>query len=248
MVIDRFEDGASSGHQLQVLFHDLDVVAVRVQRGERQGLAFVTVVVVVVVNTDRYGPVSERFHETIGEGGLAGPRYRRRSRAAPAASAAWKLSFQSSGTPRKPGAYRQGSVRGGARPRKGGGSSAVLPGCPAHRCASFLPLAQVGDRSGGQFPSLGGLWRALPGVGLVAVGVVAQAEAVADEEQHQAVFCCCLAPAGGEVQRRVEEQRLNVWPGKGECSGWVQVERPAGRRAAISRSSTLTPGSSTVKT
>jgi hypothetical protein len=43
------------------------------------------------------------------------------------------------------------------------------------------------------------------GVGLVAFGVVAQAEAVADEEQHQAVFCCCLAPASGEVQRRVEK-------------------------------------------
>jgi hypothetical protein len=27
---------------------------------------------------------------------------------------------------------------------------------------------------------------------VVGFGVVAQAEVVADEEQHQAVFCCCL--------------------------------------------------------
>jgi hypothetical protein len=39
----------------------------------------------------------------------------------------------------------------------------------------------------------------------VALGVVAQTELVADEEQHQAAFCCCLAPAGGQVHWCVEE-------------------------------------------
>ena len=34
MVIDRFEDWPSSGQQLQVLLPNLDVIAVRAQRGE----------------------------------------------------------------------------------------------------------------------------------------------------------------------------------------------------------------------
>ena len=62
-----------------------------------------------------------------------------------------------------------------------------------------LLLAWVGDHSGGQLAALGGLWCALSGIGLVGFGVVAQAEAVADEEQYQAVLCCCLGPAGREV-------------------------------------------------
>ena len=55
------------------MFHDLEVVAVRVQRGERQGLALLTVVAVVVINADRYAPVpAKRLDETLGEGRFAG--------------------------------------------------------------------------------------------------------------------------------------------------------------------------------
>ena len=47
------EDGPPQGQQLQVLLHYLDVVAVRVQHGERQVLALGPVVTVIVPSTHR---------------------------------------------------------------------------------------------------------------------------------------------------------------------------------------------------
>ena len=73
MVVDRLQDGLAHAQQLQVLLHDLDVVAVGVQRGERQRLALDAVIAVVVVHADRRDPLRpERRHQTLGDRGLAG--------------------------------------------------------------------------------------------------------------------------------------------------------------------------------
>ena len=53
VVVDRLEDRVAGGEQLQVLLHDVDVVAVRVQGGEREMLALGPVVAVVVIHAHR---------------------------------------------------------------------------------------------------------------------------------------------------------------------------------------------------
>jgi hypothetical protein len=73
MVVDRFQDGVAERQQLQVLLHDLDVVAVGVQRGERQPVTLFPVVAVIVVDADRRHPVDpERLDDPAGERRLAG--------------------------------------------------------------------------------------------------------------------------------------------------------------------------------
>ncbi len=52
MVVDGLEDRLAPGEQLQMLLHDLYVIAVGVQRGERQRAAFGPVVLVVVIDAD----------------------------------------------------------------------------------------------------------------------------------------------------------------------------------------------------
>ena len=73
VVVDGLEDGVAEGEQLEVLLHDVDVVAVGVERRERLGLALDPVVLVVVVDADRRDPVgAEGVDQALGDGGLAG--------------------------------------------------------------------------------------------------------------------------------------------------------------------------------
>ena len=71
VVVDRLQDGLPERQQLQVLLHDFDVVAGRVQRSERQTLAFLPVVAVVVVDADRrHSLAAEGLGDSLGEGRL----------------------------------------------------------------------------------------------------------------------------------------------------------------------------------
>ena len=73
VVVDGFEDRLAPGEQLQVLLHDLYVVAVGVQRGERQFPAFGPVVPVVVIDADRRAAIGpERLDQAARDRGLPG--------------------------------------------------------------------------------------------------------------------------------------------------------------------------------
>src|SRR5580658_3513995 len=67
VVVDGLENRLARREVLQVLLHDGHVVAVRMKRGERKALAFLTVVAVVVIDAYRRAPVrSERLGESGG--------------------------------------------------------------------------------------------------------------------------------------------------------------------------------------
>jgi hypothetical protein len=72
VVVDRLQDRLTEGEELEMLLHDLDVVALRVERREREALALGAVVAVVVVDADRGDPLrTERSAEALGQGRLA---------------------------------------------------------------------------------------------------------------------------------------------------------------------------------
>ena len=72
VVVDRLENGPAKRQQLQVLLHHLDVVAVRVQHGERHVPALRPVVAVVVVHAQRGRPVRAQGRgDAPGQRGLA---------------------------------------------------------------------------------------------------------------------------------------------------------------------------------
>ena len=71
VVVDGLEYGPAERQELQVLLHHLDVVAVRVQHGERHVLALRPVVAVVVVHAQRGCPVrAQGLGDAPGQGGL----------------------------------------------------------------------------------------------------------------------------------------------------------------------------------
>jgi len=86
VVVDGLEDRLDPGEQLQVLLHDLYVVAVGVQRGERQRAAFGPVVLVVVIDADRRAAIGpERLDQAarnrrLPGGAVAGDGEHHRSR------------------------------------------------------------------------------------------------------------------------------------------------------------------------
>src|SRR6185437_4209690 len=72
VVIDGLEYRVAGGQELQVLLHDVDVVAAGVQRGERQAGALLPVVAVVVVDADGGAAVgAERADQAGGDRRLA---------------------------------------------------------------------------------------------------------------------------------------------------------------------------------
>jgi hypothetical protein len=73
VIVDRLEHRLAHGEQLQVLFHDLQVVTVRVQGRERLVPAFGPVVPVVVVDADRGAAIRpERLDQAPGDRRLPG--------------------------------------------------------------------------------------------------------------------------------------------------------------------------------
>jgi hypothetical protein len=73
VIVDRLEDRLAPGEQLQVLLHDLYVVAVGMQRGERQLAAFGPVVLVVVIDADRRAAIGpERLDQAARDRRLPG--------------------------------------------------------------------------------------------------------------------------------------------------------------------------------
>ena len=80
MVIDGFEDRVACGKQLQLLLHDVDVVAVRVQGRKRKPLALRPVIAVVVVHAHgralvlAQGPDEARGDRRLARGAVAGDR------------------------------------------------------------------------------------------------------------------------------------------------------------------------------
>ena len=72
VVVDRLEDRLAQRQQLQVLLHDVDVVAGRVERRERERLSLLAVVPVVVVDADGGDPIgAERVDQPLRQGRLA---------------------------------------------------------------------------------------------------------------------------------------------------------------------------------
>jgi len=72
VVVDRLEDGPPQREQLEVLLHHVDVVAVRVEHGERHVTPLGPVVAVVVVHAQGGGPVrAQRGGDAPGQRGLA---------------------------------------------------------------------------------------------------------------------------------------------------------------------------------
>ncbi len=71
VAVDGLQDGLAHGKKLEVLLHDLHVVAVRVQRRERDVLPLDPVVAVVVVDADGGHPVGAKgLGQALGEGRL----------------------------------------------------------------------------------------------------------------------------------------------------------------------------------
>ena len=60
MIVDRVEYRSAERQELQVLLHDVDVVAVWIEHRERDAAAFVTVVPVIVVDAEGGGTVGLR--------------------------------------------------------------------------------------------------------------------------------------------------------------------------------------------
>ncbi len=73
VVVDGLEDGLAAGQEPEVLFHDLDVVAVGMQGRERFVGPLGAVVAVVVVDAQRHDPVlAQRLDQPPGQGRLPG--------------------------------------------------------------------------------------------------------------------------------------------------------------------------------
>lgn len=72
MVVDGFEDWLSHAKELQVLFHDIHIVALRVEWSEGHSFSFLTVVFVVIIDTKRTQAVrSECGDQAAREGALS---------------------------------------------------------------------------------------------------------------------------------------------------------------------------------